>query len=220
MKKKEGIFELEKKLQETNSKDICMEKFLDYLKKKKEIHEELEKFYTNIQFRKLKWKRKKKTQESESNFFKKIRKTFGKDCLLCIGNWTSSQQARGVYPSPVIGLRKKLCQRFKVVGVPEFYTTKTCRFCNSTSTKLVETFGKKKKKNKNNKEEEEKGPKTRDILKCEQCGKYLNRDRNAALNILENWKHFENSGYQHWDQRFVFHPKNSKKTVSILFSFL
>ena len=75
---------------------------------------------------------------------------------------------------------------------------------------MVETFGKKKKKNKKNKEEE-KGPKTRDILKCEQCGKYLNRDRNAVLNILENWKHFENSGYQHWDQRFVFHPKNSKK---------
>ena len=101
---------------------------------------------------------------------------YGKDCFIGLGNWSNncSYQLKGSAPSINRGIHRLLSRVFEVVEVDEHTTSKT--YNKNQTIELV------KKKVKI-------GKKTRSIHKLltpeeEPCGIVVNRDRNAALNIL------------------------------------
>jgi len=96
-KKNPQIIQIEKELSNYNSKDISVDVFKKYLKKKLEHLKELFDFYSHLWFRKQRWERVKSIQSSEDCFFNQIEKTFGKKekILLCYGLWNRKQQIKG-----------------------------------------------------------------------------------------------------------------------------
>ena len=91
---------------------------------------------------------------------------------------------KNLMPSPTIGLREKIRQRFHMVIVPEWNTTKICHACNGTTSNSGVKIKVKRKRNGKLQEVE---VETRDLRRCDNCRRFLNRDRNGALNILRNW---------------------------------
>ena len=74
MKKEENINDIEKKLSEVNSKTCNFNKFIDYIKLKNEINEELKPFYVdNIKHRKFKFRKYINKQRSESKLLNNIK---------------------------------------------------------------------------------------------------------------------------------------------------
>jgi hypothetical protein len=194
----QNIVSIEKMLTNTNSKSVSLQKFREYANIKLSNFEVLNEYYSNVWFRVLRWNCLKKRMKSEQSFFKLIEKTFGKDPLLCYGLWNRQSQIKGLIPSPTTGFKEKLRNRFDMVDVPEWNTTKTCRLCSGECKEpgiQIRIWKKRKGEWKKIKKE------TRDLKECKNCGTILNRDRNGALNILHNFCYYEKNGS--WDPRFL-----------------
>ena len=84
---------------------------------------------------------------------------------------------RGNPPCIGVGLMRKLARRFVVSPTPEAYTSKTCCRCLSPCGPWEE-------------KEAEMGRKLRGLRRCTQrdCMLPLNRDRNGATNIGNNFR--------------------------------
>jgi ssDNA-binding Zn-finger/Zn-ribbon topoisomerase 1 len=132
--------------------------------------------------------------------FKKITETFGEKVLLCYGHWNAKKQLPGLIPSPTVGIRKKLQDRFLSVDVPEWNTTVTCNGCGGR------TVGMKRQK----KEGSEETVSIHGLQQCTVCKTWLNRDRNAAKNIRNNFLYFQQHGK--WDPKFM--PKTKEKNCN------
>ena len=151
-------------------------------------------FYGNLIYRKMRWQQIKRTWKSESKFLKLVKKTYGVNCILCYGVWNRRSQIKGLIPSPTVGFKEKLRKRFFMVDVPEWNTTKTCFQCSGELKPTnIKTYYKKKG--------EVKTKECWELRRCSQCKKFINRERNGAFNILQNWIHFEQNGV--WDARFL-----------------
>jgi hypothetical protein len=75
-KKTEQVVNIENQLAATNSKDISIAVFQDYANLKIANLDPLLEHYGQICFRKLKWKQRKRTQQSEEKLFNKIKVIF------------------------------------------------------------------------------------------------------------------------------------------------
>lgn len=137
------------------------------------------------------------TKRSEDKFISSIGKKFGKNCMLAYGNYSRRTQMKHFMPTIGVGLRRLINRKYFTFTVDEFLTTKKCSECFNR-TRLYKDDDTKKK--------------TRGLVVCENCVKpktensnredtivvFRNRDKNAALNIMNIAKYFLlNRGLRH-----------------------
>lgn len=126
-----GITALEKQLSDYNSKSCHFNEFVKYVAKKNELSSELLEKYEAPIFRRLRWYGYINKQRSEYKLVNTIKKTFGDDCVLIMGDWSISKQMRNHIPTPMIGLKRFLRKYFDIINLDEF---KTSKLNNKTKT--------------------------------------------------------------------------------------
>ena len=75
------IKKIEEPLNKTCSMSCSYDKFIEYLKVRNRINQQLQQYYEQVLFRKLRWRSHTYTQKSESLLINKIKRTFGKKVM-------------------------------------------------------------------------------------------------------------------------------------------
>ena len=186
-KNKTDIEKLEKKLIDTCKKSNKIEKFKEYLKVKMEIYENIVTLYEKSKSRRYKWYSYLNRKRSEDNLMKRIKKEYGKDVSIFIGDWSNgNHQMKNFVSTPRIGLKRKLKKHFKVYNLDEYKTSKMC-YKTKKETKNLKVKIK-------DKEEKIMIKKLHPVLTYRMENNRigcLNRDKNSCLNmlnIIETWK--------------------------------
>ena len=192
-----SVKKIEVALSETRPKSLKVENFLEYVKTKIRVGDSVRPLYQKVIFRKMSLVRHIKERQSIAKLTKAIKRTYGekdKEIVLGYGNWSRDTQMKGCPPSPGASLRRKLEKQAKQVGgitvclVSEYNTSKACNRCG------CKKFTHKKVQNKIDGVR-----KLHRVLICKECvsrkdshcilnNRYVNRDKNAARNILEAFK--------------------------------
>jgi hypothetical protein len=120
----ENIKSLEVTLSDYNSKSCVLNTFLKYVFIKNELNKKLLPKYQAPIFRQLKWYAYINKQRSEQRLIGNIKKTFGTNVVLMMGDWSISKQMRGIISTPLIGLKKMLRRNFDVINIDEYNTSK------------------------------------------------------------------------------------------------
>lgn len=202
--KKEKITKLENKLTKENirlrtSNDY--KKFNEYFNLKMSIHNELSNLYNDKRLNKLNWYSFLNNKRSESDLVNKIKKKFGDDVVLIIGDWSMNKKGLKSISTPNKKYEKILGKYFLTLKINEFRTSiidnKTELKCENLilnknmkkmSIKEIYSLEKLKKINKKKYEKAISNKKIHKILTCktsEKCIKYINRDNNAVKNMLK-----------------------------------
>jgi hypothetical protein len=114
---------IENELTDYNSKTCKLDKYKEFIKKKNNINDQLyEKYEENI-FRKYKWYGYLNTLKSEARLLENIKKTFGEDCTILYGDWGVTKQMRNFISTPMIGIKRKVKEKFSVYNLDEFRTS-------------------------------------------------------------------------------------------------
>jgi hypothetical protein len=95
-KNKEGIDKIQSQLTPYCKKIINYNKFKDYIGMKHKVDMETRPFYENKLYRKLMWRRKTYRQRSEDKFLNNIKKKFGDNIVVCIGDWSNKNTIKGL----------------------------------------------------------------------------------------------------------------------------
>ena len=203
-----GLVECETELSKHNSKTTNLDNFKNYIKEKSKVDIKSENIYIDKLFRNLKWKRHINKQRSQDQFLNKIEKIYGKDILLAYGDYDSSNyHMRGVYPSMGIGLRSIIEKKYNIALVNEYKTSKLCCKCEK---ELVNYKTKT-------------GNKIHRLLVCEDCKSsgseskisvFINRDRNACINILKVAKNILETGDRPLNFKRVIKEKKDIVNIS------
>lgn len=118
-----------------NSKSCNINNFIDFINKKISTNEVLYKLYQNTKFRQYKWYAFINKKRSEDNMLNKIEKTYTKDSIIIIGDWSIGKQMKNFISTPNLSLKRKLQERFKVYDIDEYRTSclnyKTEELCNN-----------------------------------------------------------------------------------------
>ena len=206
-RKTEEIQNMENELTGYNSRSASLSSFSEYCSKRHENLDLLLSHYSNLLYRKHRWKRGIKTQQSEERLYKTISRRKTKDdkrpILLAYGSWGAVAGRPGMAcnkgnpPCIGVGLMRKLSKRFVVAITPEHGTSKTCSRCLGSCEAWKEVEEKEKRK-------------IRGLRRCTQrdCMLPLNRDRNAAINIGYNFNRLmndENPIRRMTDEEVLFH---------------
>jgi len=176
------IKKIEEPLNQTCSMSCNYEKFIEYLKMRNQINQELQTYYEEELFRKLRWRSYTYTQKSESILINKIKRTFGKKIVIGFGSFQQTQQMKHCMPTPNKSLKDLLATHFKLCIVDEFKTSKMCSFCLEGETCYY--------KQQENPRPFRKGMvNVHGLLTCTKCSKsshshLMNRDLNGSRNIL------------------------------------
>ena len=185
-KNKTDIEKLEKKLIDTCKKSNKIEKFKEYLKVKMEIYENIVTLYEKSKSRKYKWY-SYLNRRSQDNLIKRIKKEYGIDVSIFIGDWSNgNHQMKHFISTPRIGLKRKLKKHFKVYNLDEYKTSKMC-YKTKEETKNLKVEIK-------DKEGKIMIKKLHPVLTYRMENNRigcLNRDKNSCLNmlnIIETWK--------------------------------
>ncbi len=193
----------EQKLRDYSSKTCSLNKFKEYVKLKQEINKKLKPYYNMEFIRKLTLRSYYNKLRSESKLVNNIKRIYGsnkKEIMLVYGDWSRTDQMRGVISTPMIGIKRRLNQDFKIMNINEFRTS--C-LDNKTFKKNKEAFVKKYGK-----------PikKLHSVLVseipeksgCKGLLRFQNRNRNASKNMSTILDHYVKNGERH--------PKFSRKT--------
>ena len=177
-----NIKQIEEPLNQTCSMTCDYNKFIDYLKMRNKINQELQKYYEQELFRKLRWRSHTYTQKSESILINKIKRTFGKKIVIGFGSYQQTQQMKKCMPTPNKLLKDLLAKHFKLCIVDEFKTSKMCSFCLEGETCYY-------KQRENPRPFREGMVNIHGLLTCTKCSKsshshLMNRDLNGSRNIL------------------------------------
>ena len=173
-KNKKGISQIEAKLSRLCFRTVNWETYKEYLLTKRDVDAETVPFYLQERWRAWKFRLYCKRRSSEDRLIEKLKKTFGPDCKLYYGDWSSKYQQRGCTPMPNKGLRLKLKKRFILQEVDEFRTSKICNGCLGELRRYTKRGGQL----------------SYSRLFCPTCSSrtgrpvFVNRDVNAASNIL------------------------------------
>jgi len=187
-KKKHKITEKETILSNFNSRTLNPEEYKKFIIQKTKTNNEVKKFYNNILFRKLNFRRYVYTLQSEAKLLDEIENKYlseedkkkGKKLLIFYGNWSVSTQMKGKMPTPGIGIKRLLNSRFEMLETDEFRTSKLYNknFKELTNVKV------------------RKGRHTKSLHQVltlkeetEKCIR-VNRDKNACMNILLLGKYY------------------------------
>lgn len=130
-----NITSKENELSLYNSKSCNMIKYNDFITKKLNTNEMLYKLYQNTKFRQYKWYAFINKKRTEDNMLNKIEKTFTKDSIIIIGDWSIGKQMKNFISTPNLSLKRKLQERFKIYDIDEYRTSclnyKTEELCNN-----------------------------------------------------------------------------------------
>ena len=139
------------------------------------------KLYQNTKFRQYKWYAFINKKRTEDNMLNKIEKTYTKDSIIIIGDWSIGKQMKNFISTPNLLLKRKLQERFKVYDIDEYRTSclnyKTEELCNNLYLP-----------DKKNKER-----KIHSILTYKMENKRngcINRDKNGCKNIQKVFNHY------------------------------
>jgi len=162
------------------------DKFIEYLKVRNKINKELQQYYEQELFRKLRWRSHTYTQKSESILINKIKRTFGKKIVIGFGSFQQTQQMKNCMPTPNKSLKDLLSKYFNLCIVDEFKTSKMCSFCLEGETCYY-------KQRENPRPFREGMVNIHGLLTCTKCSKsshshLMNRDLNGSRNILHLMK--------------------------------
>ena len=81
------------------------------------------KLYQNNKFRQYKWYAFINKKRTEDNMLNKIEKTYTKDSIIIIGDWSIGKQMKNFISTPNLSLKRKLQERFKVYDDIDEYRT-------------------------------------------------------------------------------------------------
>jgi hypothetical protein len=130
-----NITSKENELSSYNSKSCNMIKYNDFITKKINTNDVLYKLYQNTKFRQYKWYSFINKKRTEDNMLNKIEKTYTKDSIIIIGDWSIGKQMKNFISTPNLSLKRKLQERFKVYDIDEYRTSclncKTEELCNN-----------------------------------------------------------------------------------------
>ncbi|KAI8079711.1 uncharacterized protein B0P05DRAFT_596778 [Gilbertella persicaria] len=196
--KSEAVSNAEAILSHLKSSIVIKDQYVEYIRQKATVTQVLQEYYSNedlpleerntntLPFRKLKLSSYINRQQSDKRLCKNIRKHFGNDAVIVIGNW-SAGNVKFHEPIRGVGMRRMLQKEgFLVHLIDEFKTSSICPVCKGDVGTFKEVvnprpFGR------------EKYPtvKRHGLLRCKnvQClkeGRRLwNRDLLATLNFCE-----------------------------------
>jgi len=122
-KKRNGIIPLETFLAEYNSKSCIIKDFKDYIKNYNKISKLIQPKYTDNILEKYKWFSYINRQRSEDQLLNKMIRVYPKDSVVIIGDWSVGKQMSNFISTPMISIKRKLKQKFKVYNLDEFRTS-------------------------------------------------------------------------------------------------
>lgn len=165
-----------------------------------EIHNEIVKLYNDERLNKLKWYSFINEKRSENNLVNKIKKKFGNDVVLIMGDWSMKKERIKSITTPNKKYEKLLNKNFPMLKLNEFRTSiieskseKKCENLKKNPTyekmniKSVYTLEKLKEKNPKKYAKQMNEIKVHKILTykiSEKFIKYINRDNNATKNMI------------------------------------
>jgi hypothetical protein len=118
------ISSVENKLSIYNSKSCDYKTFKKYIRNKNKVNEVLADKYKEKIFRQYKWYGYINRKKTESSLISKIKKTFGKNPIICFGDWSIGKQMRGIISTPNLTLKRKLSEHFRIYNLDEYRTSK------------------------------------------------------------------------------------------------
>ena len=187
----------ENELPAYNSKSCNINKYREFITKKINTNEVLYKLYQNNKFRQYKWYAFINKKRTEDNMLNKIEKTYTKDSIIIIGDWSIGKQMKNFISTPNLSLKRKLQERFKVYNIDEYRTS--C--LNYKTEELSKNLYLPDKRNKERK--------MHSILTYKMENKRngcINRDKNGCKNIQKVFNY-----YIEYDER----PERYKRGVDL-----
>ena len=187
----------ENELSAYNSKSCNINKYREFITKKINTNEVLYKLYQNNKFRQYKWYAFINKKRTEDNMLNKIEKTYTKDSIIIIGDWSIGKQMKNFISTPNLSLKRKLQERFKVYNIDEYRTS--C--LNYKTEELSKNLYLPDKRNKERK--------MHSILTYKMENKRngcINRDKNGCKNIQKVFNY-----YIEYDER----PERYKRGVDL-----
>ena len=175
-KNKNKINKIENELSSYNSKTCNYDEFKKYIKKKNEINKILIDKYKEKIFRRYKWYGFINRKKVDNKIVNEIKKKFGKDVILCYGDWSIGKQMRNFISTPNIRLKRKLNEHFIIYNVDE-YRTSCLNYKTETENDNFHYLDK-----------DQKSRKIHSILTYQMennCLGCINRDENAVRNMLK-----------------------------------
>ena len=79
--------------------------------------------YAETFFRKYKWYAYINKNRHEDNILNEIENMFGTNSIFLFGDWGKGKQMRNFISTPMIGLKRKLSERFEIYNLDEFRTS-------------------------------------------------------------------------------------------------
>ena len=180
-----------------NSKSCNINKYREFITKKINTNEVLYKLYQNNKFRQYKWYAFINKKRTGDNMLNKIEKTYSKDSIIIIGDWSIGKQMKNFISTPNLSLKRKLQERFKVYNIDEYRTS--C--LNYKTEELSKNLYLVDKRNKERK--------MHSILTYKMENKRngcINRDKNGCKNIQKVFNY-----YIEYDER----PERYKRGVDL-----
>lgn len=180
-----------------NSKSCNINKYREFITKKINTNEVLYKLYQNNKFRQYKWYAFINKKRTEDNMLNKMEKTYTKDSIIIIGDWSIGKQMKNFISTPNLSLKRKLQERFKVYNIDEYRTS--C--LNYKTEELSKNLYLPDKRNKERK--------MHSILTYKMENKRngcINRDKNGCKNIQKVFNY-----YIEYDER----PERYKRGVDL-----
>jgi hypothetical protein len=176
-----NITSIENELSSYNSKSCIINKYREFITKKINTNEVLYKLYQNNKFRQYRWYAFINKKRTEDNMLNKIEKTYTKDSIIIIGDWSIGKQMKNFISTPNLSLKRKLQERFKVYDIDEYRTS--C--LNYKTEELCKNLYLPDKKNKERK--------MHSILTYKMENKRngcINRDKNGCKNIQKVFNYY------------------------------
>ena len=231
--KKEKINDLENKLTKDNQRlrtSNDYKKFNSYFLIKMKIHKELENLYNDVRLNKLKWILFINEKRSENLLVNDIKKKFGNDTVLILGNWSMNKKGIKCTSVPNKKYEKVLNRNFITLKINEFRTSiihnKTEKKCenlikkydiNKQTIKSIFNLEKLKEKNIERVDKIKKDKKIHKILVCktnEKLNEYVNRDINSVKNMKNIVFSYINTNYK--PKTFVMGTKICNNTFCVM----
>jgi len=231
--KKEKIIKLENKLTKENERlktSNDYKKFKSYFNIKMEIHNELEKLYNDNRLNKIKWNMFINEKRSEKILVNDIKKKFGNNVVLILGNWSKNKIGIKIISTPNKKYEKILEKNFITLKIDEFRTSiihnKTEKKCENyikkynekkINIKTIYSLEKLKEKNKERYIKAIKDKKIHKILVCktnEKLNEHVNRDTNSVKNMIKIVSNYIKTNYK--PKTFVLGTKICNDTLCVM----